>query len=107
MIYCEEHYSDYQLPFSLLADQFHLSKSSISKYFKANSGVNFSAYIERLRLTQAKKLILDNTMPIKEIAEKVGYQNITTFYNAFRKIENCTPTEWRLKRAISESEKPS
>ena len=104
MSYCEEHYNDYQLSLSLLADQFHLSKSSISKYFKANSGVNFSAYIERLRLTQAKKLILDNKLPIREIAEKVGYQNITTFYNAFRKIENCTPTEWRQQKAVSGKE---
>lgn len=105
MAYCEKHYSDYQLSLSLLSDQFHLSKSSISKYFKANSGVNFSTYIERLRLAEAKKLIWDNTMPIKEIAATVGYQNITTFYNAFRKVENCTPTEWRQNRAISEETK--
>lgn len=99
LAYCTEHYNDYQLSLSLLAEQFHLSRSSISKYFKANLGINFSAYIEKLRLTQAKKLILENTLPVKKIAEMVGYQNITTFYNAFRKAENCTPMEWRQKQA--------
>lgn len=96
--YCEAHYSDYQLSLSLLADQFHLSKSSISKYFKANSGINFSSYIEKLRIQQAEKLILENKLSVREIAEKIGYQNITTFYNAFRKVKKCTPTEWRQRQ---------
>lgn len=100
--YCDEHYADYQLSRSSLADQFHLSKSSISKYFKANSGVNFSAYIEKLRIQQAEKLIMEKKLSIREIAEEVGYQNITTFYNAFRKIEKCTPTEWRQQKEILE-----
>ncbi len=100
--YCDEHYADYQLSLSSLADQFHLSKSSISKYFKANSGVNFSAYIEKLRIQQAEKLIMEKKLSIREIAEEVGYQNITTFYNAFRKIEKCTPTEWRQQKEILE-----
>ena len=100
--YCNAHYADYQLSLSSLADQFHLSKSSISKYFKANSGVNFSTYIEKLRIQQAEKLIMEKKLSIREIAEEVGYQNITTFYNAFRKIEKCTPTEWRQQREILE-----
>lgn len=102
LAYCVEHYNDYQLSLSLLAEQFHLSKSSISKYFKANLGINFSTYIEQLRLIQAKKLILENKLPIKKIAEMVGYQNITTFYNAFRKAENCTPMEWRRQQVDSD-----
>ena len=100
--YCEKHYDDYQLSLSLLADQFHLSKSSISKYFKANLGINFSTYIEKLRIQHAEKLILENKLSVREIAEKAGYQNITTFYNAFRKVNKCTPTEWRQQKIIQQ-----
>ena len=98
--YCEKHYNDYQLSLSALADQFHLSKSSLSKYFKANAGVTFSTYIEKLRLSHAKKMILEGKLSIVEIAEEVGYHNITTFYNVFRKTEKCTPTEWRQQHSV-------
>ena len=64
--------------------------------------MNFSAYIEKLRIQQAEKLIMEKKLSIREIAEEVGYQNITTFYNAFRKIEKCTPTEWRQQKEILE-----
>lgn len=93
--YCAAHYNDYQLSLSTLSEEFHLSPSSLSKFFKAHFGISPSAYIERLRIDQAQKLIVERNFTIQEIAAQVGYQNITTFYNAFKKNKKCTPTEWR------------
>lgn len=93
--YCSEHVCDYQLSLSSLGEAFHLSNSSMSKFFKAHFGINFMTYIERLRIKQADTLLLERKLTVKEIAAAVGYQNMTTFYNVYRKNKNCSPTEWR------------
>lgn len=96
--YCVEHCCDYQLSLTALSERFHLSKSSLSKFFKAHFGINFVTYIERMRMQRAEALLLERKLTVREIAEAVGYQNITTFYNAFRKVKKCTPTQWREQR---------
>lgn len=93
--YCTEHYCDYQLSLSVLGEEFHLSQSSLSKFFKAHFGINFTTYIERMRIEHAQELLMERKYTVREIASHVGYQNITTFYNVFKKIKKCTPTEWR------------
>lgn len=96
--YCSSHYCDYQLSLSVLCEQFHLSQSSLSKFFKAHFGINFSTYIERMRINRAQELLMERKLTIQEIANQVGYQNITTFYNVFKKLKKCTPTEWRKQQ---------
>lgn len=98
--YCVKHYCDYQLSLTTLSEQFHLSKSSLSKFFKAHFGMNFITYIERMRISRAETLLMEKKLTVREIAEEIGYQNITTFYNVFRKVKKCTPTEWREQQMV-------
>lgn len=93
-MYCAEHFSDSGLSLSKVSEHFNLSESNLSKFFKAHTGVTFSNYVENLRIRQAEKLLLDGEMAVKSIAVRVGYQNTATFYNAFRRNHNCTPTQW-------------
>ena len=51
-------------------------------------------FIENLRMSHAEQLLLDGEMNVRSIAEQVGYQNPTTFYNAFKRKHSCTPTQW-------------
>ena len=92
--FCNEHFSNTSLSLSMVADHFQLSESNLSKTFKSHTGINFSNYVENLRIRKAEALLEEGKMSVKTIATSVGYQNVATFYNAFRRNHNCTPTQW-------------
>lgn len=92
--FCVEHYTDPSFSLSMVATQFYLSESNLSKLFKTHTGVTFSSYVENMRIRNAEELLLENKLSVKAIASSVGYANTVTFYNAFRRSHNCTPTQW-------------
>ena len=92
--YLDAHY-DEDLSLEMTADHFGLTESNMSKYFKSHTGVSFSSYVEKLRIHEADCLLLSGEMNVRQIALAVGYQNTATFYNAFRRIHQCTPTQWQ------------
>lgn len=92
--YCRDHFRDPALSLNMVAAHFSLSESNLSKFFKAHSGIAFSNYIEKLRINQAERLLMEKNRTIRDVAGQVGYQTTATFYNAFRRIHHCTPTQW-------------
>ncbi len=93
-LYIKENYSDSNLSLTMLSDVFVMSESTLSKYFKSKLGINFSTYLEKLRLGEAEKLLINSQLSITEISCKVGYANTTTFYKAFKRKHGVSPTEW-------------
>ena len=55
--YIRENYKNPALCLSKISDEFHISESYFSHMFKENMNVNFSVYLEDLRLTEAAHLI--------------------------------------------------
>lgn len=66
-----------------------------SKLFWTHMGMNLREYINRLRIEEAKRLLLSTSMSISEIASYVGYYNISYFSTVFRKIVGESPIVWR------------
>ncbi|MBQ3080497.1 MAG: helix-turn-helix domain-containing protein [Clostridia bacterium] len=94
-IYLQENYANPALSLTALADLFDMSESMMSRFFKAHMGVTYSAYLENIRLTEAETLLSSSTLPVKDVAEMVGYANTTTFYKAFRRKWGVSPTTHR------------
>ncbi len=92
--YLKQNYTDPDLSLSALSSIFHMTESSLSKFFKAKFGINFSTYLEKLRLNEAKSLLAATDLTVSEIANRVGYVNITTFYKAFKRKQGIPPSEW-------------
>jgi len=92
--YIEENYGSdiYQ---DLIADKLNISSNYLSNYFKEKTGVNFSEYLNRVRIEKAKYLLEFSNLNIKEVAEKVGYQNANSFTRMFRKTLGMTPGDYR------------
>ncbi|MNP75607.1 Transcriptional activator NphR [compost metagenome] len=57
--------------------------------------MTFSDYLMGFRLEVARKWLVDTDMPIKDIAERLGYQNSQNFIRSFRKKEHVTPGAYR------------
>lgn len=92
--YLKLHYSE---PVTLgdLAGYMELSESYTSRIFNREMGMNIAAYINELRIGQAKKLLLNTNKKIYEIAGETGYASTTAFHIAFKKSEGITPAEFR------------
>lgn len=75
-----------------------MSESAFSRYFTSASGQTFSGMVKRLRLTQACRLLEQTDTPIAQIAQAVGYSNLSNFNRRFREEYDVTPSEFRRSR---------
>ncbi len=78
-----------------LSEQFHYSVSTISHLFLKRSGKSLPAYIDDLRLTEAKWYLSHSETGITEIAMFLGYSSSNYFSTVFKKKYHMTPREYR------------
>ncbi|GGG16654.1 response regulator [Paenibacillus abyssi] len=78
-----------------IAGVFFVSKEYLSKVFKQQFGQNMTDYIQGLRMEQARKWLLNDDIPIKNIAEMCGYEEVAYFYRVFKKHFGIAPGELR------------
>lgn len=94
-LHLQENYADPGLSLGSLAELFDMSESTMSRFFKAHMGENFSSYLEKIRLSEAETLLSSSQLPVKDIATMVGYTTPATFYKAFRRKWGVSPTTHR------------
>ena len=75
-----------------------ISSYYFSKIFKEETGGNFIEYLTGLRMEEAKRLLEDTDLSIKEVCSEVGYSDPNYFSRNFKKYEGTTPTEAREKK---------
>lgn len=90
--YVDTHYVNPNISLVFVADEFHLSEVYLSKLFKQITGENFSKYIEQLRLTRANELLAQH-MPIKDVAQAVGYNSPQVFRRAYKRMYGISPSD--------------
>ncbi|MFE5323444.1 helix-turn-helix domain-containing protein [Paenibacillus sp. NPDC056579] len=93
-------YMDSELCLDKVADQMRISKVYLSQFFKEQTGINFSDYLENLRMEQAKVLLHSTGQTVNEISEHVGYSSHSTFSRAFKRLHGVSPTVY--KKLIAE-----
>jgi AraC-like DNA-binding protein len=78
-----------------MAELLHLNPSYFSKKFKSLNGLGFKEYLNNVRINHSEKLLLETNMSITEIAFECGYDNSNYFGDAFKKINNVSPSKFR------------
>lgn len=96
--YANANFARPDISLETMAQHFSLSSYYVSRYFGRCAGVPFREYITRLRIDYAKKLLLDTDEPVREIVERVGYLDASTFGKRFKQVEGVTPTEFRARK---------
>jgi transcriptional regulator GlxA family with amidase domain len=56
-------------------------------------------YLQERRIVRARQLLETGTLPIKEIAELCGFENIEVFYRSFKKSAGMPPAVYRRQFA--------
>lgn len=95
--YIDANYANPDLSLAHLGGLFGLSPKSVSHLFKEQSGVNFVDYLARVRMEQAKRLLLTSDEPIPGVAARVGYVHAVSFNRMFKKVVGITPGEFRKR----------
>lgn len=86
----------------LLSSELKISVSSLSKTINDESGFSFSDYINSLRVEKAKQLLASEDFKeytILSIGLECGFNSKSTFYLAFKKFTNTTPTDFRKQNS--------
>lgn len=78
-----------------IAEMFQTSSKYLSRIIKEGLGVGFHQYLSKVRIDNAKKLLLSTSLTIREVAEQTGFNNQNTFLRMFDKLEGLTPTQYR------------
>ncbi|MNI09544.1 Bifunctional transcriptional activator/DNA repair enzyme AdaA [compost metagenome] len=73
----------------------HISPSYFSRLFVRESGENFSAYISRLKIGQAKQLLETTGLSVNEISDHLSFCDAGYFIKIFKKYEQRTPAAYR------------
>jgi len=73
----------------------HMSQAQFTKVFKKVSGMTFVAYLTRVRITNALRLLREPDWTIAEIAAKTGFSDQSYFDRRFRQAFGKSPREWR------------
>jgi len=102
--YIAEHYTD-KLNLTQIAQDIHANGSYLSRLYKTKTGQNLFDVINKMKLEKAKEY-MSQGMRIYEIAQLVGFDDVSYFSRVFRKHEGCSPREYenRLREEKQKSE---
>ncbi len=84
-----------------LAAHIGLSPDNLGRYFKRFTGEKIADYINRLRVQHVYSALRDSEESIINLAMEAGFDNISTFNKAFRRVFNTTPTVIRCNNGSS------
>ncbi|MBV4469132.1 AraC family transcriptional regulator [Pseudomonas siliginis] len=61
----------------------------------ASEGTTFNALLNEARRQVGLHLLADKSLELKEVAYLLGYDDVNSYYRAFRQVEKVTPSQWR------------
>ncbi|WP_125606286.1 helix-turn-helix transcriptional regulator [Lapidilactobacillus bayanensis] len=86
---------DEDISLDIIADELHYNANYLSSVFKKEFGANFSDYLQNYRIEISKKWLVETNMTVKEISNKLCYNNPQNFIRFFKKRERITPGAYR------------
>ena len=79
-----------------VADFFHISPNYVTRILKKYTGMTYIQLIQTQKLQTAANLLRQTDLPVTEIAQRSGYENVTFFYKKFQEKYHCQPGEYRV-----------
>lgn len=93
--YVAKHYMNPELSINDIQNAIGISSREIGNIFKNEFGSSFKKYLNLVRLTEVKRLLLETEEPISVIAYNTGYSNVSHFNRVFKSEEGASPKNFR------------
>jgi AraC-like DNA-binding protein len=74
-----------------IADVANISPNSFCRYFKSKTKKTYSRFLTEIKVGQACKLLIDNSLNIKQICYESGFNNFASFHKSFKSIMGKSP----------------
>ncbi|MDN4494743.1 bifunctional transcriptional activator/DNA repair enzyme AdaA [Ureibacillus aquaedulcis] len=78
-----------------IADHAGVSIFYLERLFKKETSETPRTYLEKIRVDKAAHLLKNTDRTNLEISYEVGFQSSSNFYKVFRRLKNCSPSEYR------------
>lgn len=75
----------------------HISRSTLRRIVQQNTGYALNEYVNRLKISEAKKLLRMTNLQVKQIAQMLGYEDIAYFARLFKKFAGMSAASFRNK----------
>lgn len=76
---------------------FPISRSYLSKIFNQEFGQSFSDFVNSYRIEKSKELLIKEDISMPEIAERSGFNSVSTFRRAFIKHTGLKPSQYKAR----------
>jgi len=83
-----------------IMEQSRLGKRTLSRRFKKATGDTPLAYLQKLRLQNARQMLESTSDTFNEITWKVGYNDVSSFQRLFKQETGLSPKDYRIKFAL-------
>lgn len=97
--YMNEHFME-EITLHHMALRASMSDSYFSKRFRLITGFGYKEYLNTVRIRHACRLLLTTELSITEISSACGYMDSNYFGDAFKKIKNISPREYRKAKIV-------
>jgi AraC-like DNA-binding protein len=92
--FVDQHYAE-AITASTAAKVVGLAEKYFSTFFHQKVGTTFGAWLRQYRIAKAKELLWSRNLTVSQVAERVGFRDLSTFIRAFKKRENLTPSAYK------------
>lgn len=89
------HYQTPDISVEMVSKETGIALPKISTVLQQKYQIGFKQYLNDVRITEAKRLLIETDRTIAEVAFAVGYNSIPHFNRVFRQQASLTPTEYR------------
>jgi transcriptional regulator GlxA family with amidase domain len=96
--YLQEHF-DREVLIDSLAERIGMGPRNFIRRFKAATGRGPGAYIQTLRIAEAKELLEQGATSIQSVCSRIGYEDLAFFRRLFKRHTGMTPAEYRSRFA--------
>ncbi|WP_408011168.1 bifunctional transcriptional activator/DNA repair enzyme AdaA [Pseudalkalibacillus sp. A8] len=86
---------DQKIQLKNLAKKVGVSPFYLNRMFRNKTGLTPHMHLEKIRIYKSMILLSTTSLKSTEIAYKVGYETLSSFYKAFKKVTNSSPKEYR------------
>lgn len=93
--YIANHYNDRKMSVDTIGESLGISGGHLSHIFKKETDYTIMPYITQYRIHAAMNLLCDCRYKVYEVAELVGYRDITYFSSMFKKMVGVSPSEYQ------------
>ena len=85
----------HKLSLAEIAQHVYLNRTYISQLFTSQLGINFTNYLESIRMQKACELLQSTDLSVTEIAAATGYTSQSYFTKVFKKRQGIGPLQYR------------